>query len=379
MVGIFLKRNRLYWHDERVPIQLAGQMNPYVDLMRRATRQQVPFAAMLELTYRCNLDCWFCYNDRASVKRALNGQQWIDVLEQSARMGVLHLALTGGEPTLHPEFFDILEAARRLGFVIRIKTNGHTLGRRMAKRIKQVGDPFSIDISIHGADAETHETQTQVPGSFNRLLRNVATARQEGLRIKLACALTKWNEESYEAIFEIAKNLDAGIRFNPDLSPRDDGGTDPFELKMSATAYRGYKAWLARHSGEVEEGDDDLGAPEQTCGAGGNGFTIDPAGNVLACIQWRAPAGNLLERPLAKIWQESAQLQHAREVTREAVQHLGPGETQCSFCPGMAFVVSGDPLADYRHLNHPLGAETAVSAKAAQQTACGCSGALSES
>ncbi len=55
------------------------------------------FSALLELTYRCNLDCAFCYNDVGLKGRPLTRQRYGELLEELAELGVLHLALSGGE------------------------------------------------------------------------------------------------------------------------------------------------------------------------------------------------------------------------------------------------------------------------------------------
>ncbi len=86
-------------------------------------------------------------------------------------LSCLHLTLTGGEPLVHPQFFEIAAKARELGFVLRIKSNGHALRGRMLERLKEEIDPFVVEVSLHGAHAESHDRQTRVTGSFDRLLR----------------------------------------------------------------------------------------------------------------------------------------------------------------------------------------------------------------
>ena len=100
------------------------------------------FSVLLELTYHCNLDCFFCYND-LNVK----GSRWPNdnistCSTSSLELQVLNLTLSGGEPLAHPSFFRIGARARELGFLVRVKSNGHALGERSRRPPATGGRPF---------------------------------------------------------------------------------------------------------------------------------------------------------------------------------------------------------------------------------------------
>ncbi len=192
---------------------MAREKNPLESLTGRAAREHRPLVALLELTYRCNLNCEYCYNDREHVTEALDTEEWIGILGQIADLGVLHLALSGGEPLMHPGFDRILGEARRLGFATRVKTSGDLLTRERARAIHEIGDPFLVELSLHGADAATHDRQTRVRGSFVRLVANAETAQAEGLRIRLVCTLTRWNEDQLDEMAALAASLEVPLRF----------------------------------------------------------------------------------------------------------------------------------------------------------------------
>ena len=58
--------------------------------------------------------------------------------------------------------------------MVRIKSNGHALAARLARRLQDEVDPYMVEVSLHGASAATHDRQTRVPGSFERLVANIA-------------------------------------------------------------------------------------------------------------------------------------------------------------------------------------------------------------
>src|SRR5215470_16533007 len=164
----------------------------YTDTLQRTWNENLLFSAMCELTYRCNLDCTFCYNDTALKGVPLRREQYFHFFEELCELGTLNLTLTGGEPLAHPEFFTLGRRARELGFVVRVKSNAHALRGKLLQRMKDEVDPFMVEVSLHGATAATHDRQTQVAGSFDRLVANLRDARASGLRIKLNSPLTVW-------------------------------------------------------------------------------------------------------------------------------------------------------------------------------------------
>ena len=332
-------------------------------LLQRTWRENILFSVLVELTYRCNLDCSFCYNDVGLRGVPLSTEQYVQLFEDLREMQVLNLILSGGEPLAHPDFFALGAKARELGFVVRVKSNGHGLRGRVARRLREEVDPFVVEISLHGARAETHDRQTRVPGSFDRLMANIPELRDLGIRLKLNSTLTRWNEGEIEEIFALADALGVPIAVNPIVSPRDDGDRNPLELTASREGRLGLFRIMNRRAAELSErgeaprvelaGPDEGLAPdavEKNCGAGSNGLTIDPYGNVLPCVAFRRPVGNLHEATLREIWEHAEGLVEVRELAVAAgrmVDAEGPTGRMMAFCPGHAHSESGDPLLVY--------------------------------
>jgi len=323
-------------------------------------RENLLFSVLVELTYRCNLDCFFCYNDLALRGEPLSREQYFRLFADLREMEVMNLSLSGGEPLAHPDFLALGARARELGFVVRIKSNGHALRGELARRIRDEIDPFLIETSLHGSTAATHDRQTRVPGSFDRLLANLAEMRQLGLRVKINSTLTAWNEGEIEGMFALADALGIPLQVDPEVTPRDDGDREPLQVAPSREGVlrlfrlqfeRGRAA--AGETAEVARGGDDgtMPAPvHKHCGAGSSGIAVDPYGNVYPCVQWRRPVGNLHRQDIREIWLRSAGLAEARELTgrvKETMDAQGPGSHLLNFCPGSAATHTGSPLEIY--------------------------------
>ena len=332
----------------------------YADTVKRSWNDNRLMSVLIELTYACNLDCTFCYNDLSIGGKRLSLAQYRALLDGLASLGVLHLSLSGGEPLAHPHFFDIAAHARSLGFVIRLKTNGHAVRAPVARRIREEIDPFLIEVSVHGATADTHDRQTRVPGSFVRLIANIRAMKSVGLRVRANSVLTRWNEHEVEDLLSLCDELGVACQIDPEVKPRDDGDQGPLTIEASPEGQARYRRALetrAKRDSKVMEWSSAAAARRATmegtdkhCGAGSNTIAIDPYGAVLPCVQWRVPVGNLHERHITEIWANSGGLQHVRETTRAARRKLeafGDAGLVANFCPGAANTYSGDPLAIY--------------------------------
>ncbi len=334
------------------------------------------YSALLELTYRCNLNCSFCYNDLGLKGIGMEREDWLRLLEELADLGCLHLAISGGEPLASPDFFAVGRRARELQFVVRVKSNGHALRGALLQRLCEEVDPYLVEVSLHGAQAETHDRQTRVPGSFERLMRNLDEMRAAGLRVQLNSTLTIWNEREVEEMFAIADRLGVRLQFDPEVTPRDNGDRTPLELQASLSGLqRLYEVEAERArmrsklgtgseggskvSAEAEENNfrevvrqgDTLAVPGlagRYCGAGSGAIAVDPFGNVYPCVQWRRPLGNLHRQKLHEIWNSSGETGRVRDLGSKIAARLAKEEPELmSFCPGIAEQLTGDPSAIY--------------------------------
>lgn len=297
-------------------------------VMRKVRAQRLLHDVTLELTYQCNLDCFFCYNDREKPGTPLSLDQYRTLLEDLARMQTLFLMLSGGEPMVHPHFFEIGGMARELGFVVRVRTNGHTLSPRNVERLRHEVDPYMVEVSLHGASAEVHERQTRASGSFERLVRNLRHAREVGLRCGMVATPTAWNEHQIEDMIALGDALGAPLRFQGPVGPRDNGDTEPLSIQPAPETWDRIEALVSARRARNAAGAEGRPLPEitsdaqaeapATCSVGVAGIDIDPFGNVQACMHLQESAGNLHRQSIEEIWNHSPLFARARRRAVEA-------------------------------------------------------------
>lgn len=326
-------------------------MNPYQAIIARNWKSATPYSALYELTYICNHACSFCYNCPTGRKE-MNTDQAFEALRKIADFGVLFITLSGGEPFCRKDFWDIAAEAQRLHFAIRIYTNAFLIDEAVAERLKQEVHPFEMEISLHGARPESHEALTRVPGSFPRLLDAVRALRKRDIKVLLKTPITRLNMDEVREIKALAEELDAGLHFDPVITPKDDGDQEPLQMGADEEFM---KRWWSDEFADVREekvplrrDDGDISA---VCGTGRSGFAMDPYGNIYPCVQWRRRVANILEIPsLKEIWRGSTVLKEVRRVAEEipttTLKSSEVGEFT-AFCAGVAWLQTGDPTKMY--------------------------------
>ena len=325
---------------------------PLEQLVTRNWNNAVPMSALFELTFVCNHACSFCYNCPTGQKE-MNTAEVLDALRKMAEFNVLYLTLSGGEPLVRRDFFEIAARARELGFALRIYTNGYLIDEAMAKKIKQIANPVEIEISLHGGTPETHDRLTCVPGSFRKIVSAVRFLRAEGIKVNFKTPVTRDNQGEVLEMERLAHELDVRIQFDTVITPRDDGDKDPLRLMATDDFLEKFwtdDAYRTARKEEVPLPRHD-GPGEAVCGTGRSSFAIDPYGNIYPCVQLRRKAGNIKElESLRDMWRSSPVLIEVRKIAVDVAQKTlktVQNGNQCGFCMGVAEVQLGDPTAIY--------------------------------
>ena len=257
----------------------------------RSVQQGRIIKAQLELTYRCNLHCRHCYTDPYNGKeffpRELTVTEIHRLLGEMHVAGVMWLNLTGGDIFMHPDFFEIYEAANRQGFLLQLYTNGTLFTRAIIERLKAM-PPFTIDISCHSVNEERFDWFTQVPGSYRAFMRGMTLLRESGLPFTLKTKLMDWNKDEIDDIRAFTESFGQRFGYTTSLSPRLNGD-------CTSLAYRIDPQDLKRleHTDVLREAEDLCAAQEEIakpdsdhlyrCGCGTNSIHINAWGELGTC------------------------------------------------------------------------------------------------
>ncbi|MDR0457909.1 MAG: heme d1 biosynthesis radical SAM protein NirJ [Burkholderiaceae bacterium] len=157
------------------------------------------------LIRRCNLNCLHCYSTSADVdfKGELSTAEALAVLEQLRAAHAPALILSGGEPLLRPDLYDIAARAKALGLHLSLSSNGTLLTGDHARRLAQTGFDY-VGISLDGLQA-THDKFRRHADAFADALTGIRRARDAGLRVGVRMTLTEANAGELPAVIALTE------------------------------------------------------------------------------------------------------------------------------------------------------------------------------
>jgi heme b synthase len=327
-----------------------------------------------ETTRRCNLACLHCraaagsgpYPDELTTAE---GQKLLDDL---ATMGQVVVILTGGEPLLREDIFDLAAHGAGRGHRMVMAVNGTLLTPAVATRLKDAGIQ-RVSISIDGASAASHDRFRGVAGAYDGALAGIAACRQAGLPFQINTTVTRANKNELPSIQALALELEAAAHHVFVLVPTGRGELIREEL-LSPEEYEATLGWLldrqkegrlfikptcapqfyrlwrqdaAARGEKITAAAHGMEAMTKGC-LGGQGFAfVSYRGEVQPCGYLELVAGNIRETPFPEIWAQSELFQQLRRVDDyHGKCRVCQYRKVCGGCRARAFALTGDVLGD---------------------------------
>jgi MoaA/NifB/PqqE/SkfB family radical SAM enzyme len=169
-----------------------------------------PLYVAWQLTNECNLACLHCIEESGPGKAfrdELGRTEIFNILGQLSAQDVPYLSLSGGEPMLHPLFFEMVEHICADGIQLKVETNGHYLSVENCQRLKALGVK-AVQVSLDGATRETFN-RMRVRGDFDRAIQGIRTLRDSGVPIEINYSPTRFNVHEIGAAVDLACELGA--------------------------------------------------------------------------------------------------------------------------------------------------------------------------
>ena len=169
----------------------------------RSASGKRPPVVIWNLLRRCNLTCKHCYATSADseFRDELDTVEALKVIDDLHEAGVRVLILSGGEPLMRPDIFDISHRAKAMGFYVGLSTNGTLITEDNISKIAEVGYDY-VGISIDGLET-THDEFRQKKGAFKESMHAVALCKQAGIKVGLRFTLTQDNYPELPAMLEM--------------------------------------------------------------------------------------------------------------------------------------------------------------------------------
>ena len=318
-----------------------------------------PYVLLAELTYGCPLHCPYCSNPVSSPGGAeLDTQEWSRVFQEAARLGVLHVGLSGGEPLLRADLPELISSARDAGLYSNLITSGVGLDVARAQNLKASGLD-SIQLSFQADEAALGNA---IAGAKTHFLKLEAAAAviEAGLPLSLNIVLHRGNIERLPAILALAETLGAqrlelaNVQFYGwALLNRKSLLPSRAQAETALAQAQAARERLASHMEIVYVLPDYFEERPKPCmqGWGERYLTVNPTGDVLPCPNATSIPGlafeNVRRRSLETIWHESASFNRFRGEEWMPLPCRACPERERDFggCRCQAALLTGDPAA----------------------------------
>ena len=326
-----------------------------------------------ELTNACNLACIHC---RASAIKdpdpdelsTAEAKHFVDELIEYKPI----IILTGGEPLLRSDVYDIAQYASGHGLRVVLATNGTLLTPDIVRHLKEVGIQ-RVSISIDGSTKKTHDIFRGEPGAFDGAMRGINMLKNEGISFQINTTITKRNLTQIPNIYDLALELGASALHifllvptgrgeeieSEEIPPQeyervlnwfyDKSRTSPIQLKATCAPHY-FRIMRQRTKAEgIKITRETHGLEAMTKGClGGSGFCfVSSTGNVYPCGYLPALAGNIRQKPFKMIWEKSNVFNDLRDPGMLKGK-CGDCEyrTVCGGCRARAYASTGDYLEE---------------------------------
>jgi radical SAM protein with 4Fe4S-binding SPASM domain len=173
-----------------------------------------PFEVVWNFTYQCNLRCKHCYEDAGGKKRAElsteEAKQVLDIFSKLSGIGLPALSLSGGEPLVREDFFEVVAYAKKRISYISIASNGTLITPEIAKRIREEKVDY-VEISIDGASSQVHDDFRCVSGAFEKAMAGIKNCVAEGVDTCIATVLHRNNLAELDKLVALTKKLNVRL------------------------------------------------------------------------------------------------------------------------------------------------------------------------
>ena len=185
-------------------------------------KQGLPIGGNFELTARCNFDCPMCYvhlnqKDMEAAGKELTAEQWIELARQAKDKGMMFALLTGGEPFVRKDFFEIYEAIRNMGIIVSINSNGSMLNGAIRERLLE-NPPLRMNISLYGGCRDTYRNMCG-QDVFETVTDNIRALKEAGVDIRLNLSVTPYNRQDMQRIYDISRELNVHVKASSYMYP----------------------------------------------------------------------------------------------------------------------------------------------------------------
>lgn len=305
------------------------------------------YSVIIELTPKCNLTCVHCYLNGHHGSVELPYKHIIEIIDILYDKGVLFLTLTGGEIFTRNDFLDIYIYAKKKGFIIELYTNGVLINDEIIHVFKKY-PPLLVDISLYGSCEETYCKVTGVSGAFNRVMHNIQSLLDAGIRVSMKAPVLNLYYDELPEIKLIAERFGIPFRMGFEIFPTIDNDDRVMQYGVSLAKALQYEFYEFTKRSRTFGEDEDMEVmnllkerPLFRCKLGRASCVIDYKGKMCPCMSFRHAGEKLTRNNFDRIWKSFRQYPKMKASAEYRCLNCEAYD-YCDICPAMMQFVHGD-------------------------------------
>lgn len=319
------------------------------DRSRNWEKDRKPYAAIFELTSRCNMNCIHCYLQKQHSHKELSTQQVIEILDILYEKSILFITFTGGEILTRNDFLIIYTYAKKKGFLVELFTNAYLLSDEIIEVLKEY-PPILVDVSLYGGCEETYHKITGITGAYKRVLDNCRKVKDSNIRIAFKSPILKETFAELPMMEKISDEL--GILFRPsfEIIPTVEGDLETKTHQLDIKDILTYEFYEHERHNKSEATFTDAEDREYhsfpyvyDCKIGVSSFVIDFNGNMCPCMKLRHHGTRLTKENFDEIWNSYSKYKKM-ELPQESICRECGVREYCEVCPAEREFINGDIL-----------------------------------
>ena len=326
-----------------------------------ATEKFIPLVLSWNVTRKCNLKCAHCYINAATqeLTNELNTEEAKNLMDQIAKVSKPLLILSGGEPLLRSDIFELIRYGVKKGFKMGLGSNGSLIDNEIAKNIKEAG-VSTISVSLDSSSSRLHDEFRGVKGSWIRAVNAIKYLKNNGLLVQVNTTVTQDNYKEIDKIMSLAENLGVenfhlfflvptgrGVKLT-DISPKKYEDMIKTAFKKANKHKLNVRPSCAPQFMRIAKDKGlDMRQWIRGCIAGLYYCRIYPNGDITPCPYLPIRLGNVCETTFKEIWFHSNVFKHLRDSDAlKGKCGLCEYRFSCGGCRARAYGLSAD-FIDY--------------------------------
>lgn len=276
----------------------------------------------IEIVSECNERCVHCYIPHDKKNKILSSDLFYKILDESRKLNVIHISISGGEPLLHKDFISFLQKCKELDLSVNVLSNLTLLNDSIIEEMKE-NPLLSVQTSIYSMNPLVHDSITKKSGSLELTKNAVQKLINAGIPVQISCPIMKQNKNDFSSVKEWGEKNNISVIFDYVIFAAYDHSNYNLHNRLSLDEVeKAFESQLClKYVNSLKEearNKEVLTQDDPVCTICRYFFCISAEGDVFPCVGWQSKiVGNIENDSIKELWEDSIELNRLRAIKRK--------------------------------------------------------------